>query len=823
MQELYNFFNSCGFSVSEITPDGKMHRFKIDGNDSKNSGWYIFFQNHSTRNGLNYFVGIVGNWKTGDQFDYQSNIALGREDKDLIKKKIAQAKRKAENEKKRMQDETRGFVSNLWDELKEGRSRYHDNKKLSKSYGSRIKDDFISGVIAHIPMRDIDGTLWNVQKIFEDGKKRFSYGGKIDGCFYEIGNMLQEKELYLCEGFATAASINESTGKTAICTFTAHNLIGCAKDIKRRYPDKSIIICADTDEAGQEKATEAAKVTLSPIITPQFKDPEGKTDFNDLMISEGKEEVKKQILKVKPDKRYVIALGYFKDHYYFVSSVNQQIQKMSASGIANSGLLRLQPLEYWETLYPGQKTNVNWTQASSDMIEKCHRKGVFRPDRIRGRGVWIDESRVVYHMGNRLWVNGEVFGLHEINSRYIYDQDEIMPEIHATPLAVEEARKLLDVALLLNWKRPDTDPVLFSGWVVIAPICGALPWRPHVWLSGSSGTGKSYTLNEIIKPILSRTSHFFSGQTTEAGVRQTTGVSSLPVIFDEFETNDEQSANRVKQVLELARQASSDSEAIVAKGGAGGEAMQFKPRFSMIASSVRSNLQHEEDRNRFCLLELKRHSAIDNVENFARIKTHTAMLQSEFGLRLFSRSIRMLPTILKSIETLQGAFGSKYTMRLGQQVSSLIAGYWSIVSDEPITEGEAKAFSEQLEVVDEVQTDKDEINCLNHLVEKVLTIESETGSLFRISILEMLNDELKRFVSSLERYGISYDDQFIYIALNHSELKKDIFGKTKWENNYSRVLARLNGAIYNKQKWFSHIKRNTKCVKIPKSLMISSF
>ena len=51
-----------GFNLQEFTPNGKIHRFKIDHDDHKNSGYYVGFQN--CFNGeYSYFV-KYGSWKT---------------------------------------------------------------------------------------------------------------------------------------------------------------------------------------------------------------------------------------------------------------------------------------------------------------------------------------------------------------------------------------------------------------------------------------------------------------------------------------------------------------------------------------------------------------------------------------------------------------------------------------------------------------------------------------------------------------------------------------------------------------------------------------
>ena len=57
-------------------------------------------------------------------------------------------------------------------------------------------------------------------------------------------------------------------------------------------------------------------------------------------------------------------------------------------------------LSFWETLYPS-KSGINWAVAASDLFEQQASNGVYDPERVRGRGAWLDEGRVIFHLGDR--------------------------------------------------------------------------------------------------------------------------------------------------------------------------------------------------------------------------------------------------------------------------------------------------------------------------------------------------------------------------------------------------------------------------------------
>jgi hypothetical protein len=70
-------------------------------------------------------------------------------------------------------------------------------------------------------------------------------------------------------------------------------------------------------------------------------------------------------------------------------------------------LLALAPLPYWEARFV-EKSGVNWTKATGDVIERCQSKGIYNPGDVRGRGAWLeDDGRLVLHTGKKLYVDGE--------------------------------------------------------------------------------------------------------------------------------------------------------------------------------------------------------------------------------------------------------------------------------------------------------------------------------------------------------------------------------------------------------------------------------
>ena len=122
-------------------------------------------------------------------------------------------------------------------------------------------------------------------------------GGRVKGCYHSIGK--PAGVLIVCEGYATGASIHESTGHAVAVAFNAGNLPAVALALRAKYPDLKIIVGADDDHLtdgnpGKAKATAAALAVGGLVAVPSFPAGRGDkdTDFNDLHQLAGADAVK---------------------------------------------------------------------------------------------------------------------------------------------------------------------------------------------------------------------------------------------------------------------------------------------------------------------------------------------------------------------------------------------------------------------------------------------------------------------------------------------------------------------------------------------------
>ncbi|MDO9199302.1 DUF927 domain-containing protein [Rhodoferax sp.] len=164
-----------------------------------------------------------------------------------------------------------------------------------------------------VPLRDAAGELWNVQRIApmkpaHDGTdKLFLKNGRKSGLWHLLGNVASTDSdstgpavLLVAEGYATAASLFEATGRPVAVAFDAGNLAHVAKALHTLYPAALLVLCGDDDvhtfatkghNPGRDKATAAARAVHGLAVFPDSL-PEGGSDFNDLHQAAGLEAVR---------------------------------------------------------------------------------------------------------------------------------------------------------------------------------------------------------------------------------------------------------------------------------------------------------------------------------------------------------------------------------------------------------------------------------------------------------------------------------------------------------------------------------------------------
>ena len=283
-QQIQNFQNEiykAGLGSPSVIGDGVIHRFRVDGDKSgTRNGWYIFY--HDAISG-----GAFGSWKTGLQTTWSDRSkSLNNKQQREIKAKIREANRKRKQELQQQYIKAADDAQAMWNQSAEVLFHPHLKNKRVLPFDIRQRNNLLI-----IPLHDTDQKVWSYQSIDENGNKRFMKDGKVKSNFYQIGEI--KDQVFIAEGFATAATLNQKLNAPVIVAFNAGNLKAVTIAIALKYPQVKITIAADNDtntdgNPGLTKGREAAASVGAVLIYPDFNDIDGEgSDFNDYVNAGG--------------------------------------------------------------------------------------------------------------------------------------------------------------------------------------------------------------------------------------------------------------------------------------------------------------------------------------------------------------------------------------------------------------------------------------------------------------------------------------------------------------------------------------------------------
>jgi putative DNA primase/helicase len=498
--------------------------------------------------------------------------------------------------------------------------------------------------------------------------------------------------------------------------------------------------------------------------------------------------------------------------YYYIPRNTGLIVRLSAQSHTSTNLLRLTEKAYWEALYPS-KTGIDWASATSDLFAQQAAVGMYDADRLRGRGAWWDNGRPILHLGDRIITPSGTISISESfpSSNHYQRGPALAGPGNSSPLTDEEALALLTIANRFHWDVP-VSAQLLAGWIVLAPICGALRWRPLAWLTAAAGTGKSVILDRFVHPLLGDMRQIIVGNSTEAGIRQLLRSDALPVVLDEAESNEKSDQVRIQQVLSLARVASSESEAFTVKGSPSGDVSRFKVRSMFLLCSISTALKQGADRRRFCQLTLRSPSEMPSAERELHWQAldHELdrVITREYGARLLARSIPLIPMIRQAIATFTTAAARHFdSQALGDQYGALLAGAWALQSSTAPTDAEAQMTVSGADWSSHQQTAEvpDERRCLNRILQHPLRVETDERTLTRTigELIQRITTDSAAVMDAvafsdaedlLSRHGIRVIDGRLLVS-NTAEAIARILADTAWANSWATILRRLPGAV----------------------------
>ena len=266
--------------------DGRGHRVKAIGD--KKSERSIFYVVHTD----DPPAGYIKNNRTGVEIRWKAKgYSLTDEEKASLRAEAAQKSAERDAAELKMHEATAERVEKQLATLQPVQSStpYLSNKGISAKAGAftdaKGKDTFL-------PAYDVDGRLWSMQYVLEDGTKRFAKDSRKTGCFNVVGGGVEKLAnspvLIIAEGYATASTLSDATGQPTVAAFDAGNLKPVAVALHEKFPAKPIVIAGDNDRhlefsqgvnQGKTKAQKAAAAVHGVAVFPVFAP--GETSFPD--------------------------------------------------------------------------------------------------------------------------------------------------------------------------------------------------------------------------------------------------------------------------------------------------------------------------------------------------------------------------------------------------------------------------------------------------------------------------------------------------------------------------------------------------------------
>lgn len=336
-------------------------------------------------------------------------------------------------------------------------------------------------------------------------------------------------------------------------------------------------------------------------------------------------------------------------------------------------------------------------------------------------------------------------------------------------------------------------------------------------------------LDNICRPVIGAIALRVQSKSTEAGVRQRLGSDGRPVVFDEAETQNDRDRERVQLILDLARQASSEDGAPIAKGSVSGRAQMFHIRSSFLFSSINLPLSQQADESRTIVFSLRNRAglseegALDAAERFATLERLAAeTITPAWCGALLARTLALLPAIRANTDVFARAWAERFgSRRQGDTLGAALAGFYSLFSTRVLTIDDARRFLTErgwvAKAASQTETVSDQVRALEHLLEQAIRVQPGVGPAFDRPIASLIaavatapldlhrepddTHEVdgvhpKTAIQHLGFVGIRVDREagMVWLARKHSRASA-LFAGTPWAGSWETMAERIDGAV----------------------------
>jgi putative DNA primase/helicase len=285
--------DAAGLGRPDVIADGDLHRFKTpDDRIGARSGWYKLHLDGIP-------AGTFGDWRSGIKMAWKADIdiRLTKEQRHEIRRQVEHRRRERRCNERAQQARAAQLARTLWQISPPALFHPYLRSKGVLHFGTRVctvdtwrepfnlrpdlpeerRPNYRGWLLVPVTF---ERRVRSLQFIGAKGTKRFLFGGRIKGGYYPVSSRASRPgRVYVCEGFATAASVHQITRYPAVAAFNAGNLTAVAMRLRGRFPDLHLVIAGDNDteterrtgrNPGKEAAYQAAGLVGADVVFPDF-------------------------------------------------------------------------------------------------------------------------------------------------------------------------------------------------------------------------------------------------------------------------------------------------------------------------------------------------------------------------------------------------------------------------------------------------------------------------------------------------------------------------------------------------------------------------
>ena len=423
-----------------------------------------------------------------------------------------------------------------------------------------------------------------------------------------------------------------------------------------------------------------------------------------------------------------------------------------------------------------------------------------------GQGIWYKKGKLLIINGDDafIWKDGKIKDTIELpihnNTRIMFQRNKKWLDVGNLNIVdyYRTFMQLYEIVTQWNWANTSMAGI-FTALLFALPFQHIWDWRPHIYITGRRGVGKSTLVDFIFDNLFSNLGMKKEGNVSEAGLRQDIKSNLYCTCLDEFE---KMNANSREAILKLLR--ISNKGGTVTKGTPSGKSLHFDMNHMITLASIDVPLRDAADISRFILFDLKLYTKkMLNLPNSIDTKNLFHGIIAS-GLHNYKRYREVRQQVIYE-------YKGDLDARLVECYAVPLSIIKVLLDKDPIE------FLQKIETNMSLSVQDDEERLIETIINTRVTIhdgqtkDTTVGNLIMDANLEPNKNEfLQNFGLSVTNLG----DEKKVVAFHAPSVERELLKDTEWRGlSIKNVLSRIPGAKEANIR-FSYKRQRVVCLPI---------